>query len=413
MSSAKSFFLARVKVIGVALLGSYFVIVQFSLSYRAETPEGMSADEKSFFLNLAVIGGTLLALSFVTLNFFLETLIRRYDFTALRVFRSRKIDASEEPHRRLKPPHSLKDVRLFDDDPLVIFLAFSVGVTWIQFIVPLVLGLSAGWLGGDLRVLADELGLLIGAFGFSFVSRNRAIKKLRPYLTREELLWPLLGSILLGLYFAAEITGQIAVFSAANPAVGNVRIWGIEIPASRVTSNCLIHLSEALTILLPGIFTYHVALVLLKVVAIVSLLVGTYTTNKDMFIFFKSIAAERMRLRWMESFRDRYNELKKCVLMEIASRQRDDLSRTWNDGRPPELVSTHGSFVNEGQKHLEGVWDDFIARRSGTAIWLLDVPRIANWEKDVEDLLSGAGAGPSPGPEAATCPKLSGTNREG
>jgi hypothetical protein len=57
MSSDESSFLARVKVIGVAVLALYFVIVQFSLSYRAETPEGMSVDEKSFFLNLAVIGG--------------------------------------------------------------------------------------------------------------------------------------------------------------------------------------------------------------------------------------------------------------------------------------------------------------------------------------------------------------------
>jgi hypothetical protein len=165
------------------------------------------------------------------------------------------------------------------------------------------------------------------------------------------------------------------------------------------------------TLLLPGILTYHASLVLLKTVSILSLLVGTYTTNKDMFIFFKSIAAERMRVLWLESFRKRHEDLKKRVVAQTSGGQRDDLIRTWNAGCPQNLVSTHEAFTSEGQKHLVRVWDEFIAGRSGTAIWLLDVPRIANWEKKVEESLNGTEAALSEDAGAKTLPGESGVSQ--
>src|SRR5437899_1437503 len=105
----------------------------------------MKSDEASYFLNVAVIGGTLLALSFVTLQFFLADLLKRYESTALPVFPSRDFETSEQPSEHLDLPDSLKDQVLFDGDPLVIFMAFSVAVTWIQFVVPLTIGLTAAW----------------------------------------------------------------------------------------------------------------------------------------------------------------------------------------------------------------------------------------------------------------------------
>ncbi len=331
----------------------------------------MSSDETSYFLNIAVIGGTLLALSFVTLQFFLGELLKRFEATALPVFRSRDSDEVTEPCDSLTPPDSLKDVRLFDGDPLVIFMAFSVAVTWIQFLVPLTLGLTAAWLGTHLMILAVELACLLVAFGFSFVTRNKAIKRLRPYLTRDELLWPVLGGILLALYIVAAGVALISALPAPMSTAPYLAIWNRW-----------------------GISNDYASLFVLKVVCIVSLLVGTYTTNKDMFIFFKSVASERMRQRWLESFlQERYLELKRRV--EVASSKAGvnarlaDLEQEWNKGCP-ETISTHDALNEAGPASVIKVWQNLINGRSGTPSWMLDVPRIANWEARVEKSLKRA-----------------------
>lgn len=104
----------------------------------------VSTDEAIYFLNVAVIAGTLLGLSFVTLAFFLSDLLKRYEETALPAFRV--ADPSESllgvP---LVSPESMTDLQLLDGDPLIVFMAFSVAVTWNLFLLPLVIGLTAAW----------------------------------------------------------------------------------------------------------------------------------------------------------------------------------------------------------------------------------------------------------------------------
>ncbi len=328
----------------------------------------MTSDDATFFLNIAVIGGTLLALSFVTLQFFLSDLLKRYELTGLPVVRSRNVKEGEQPSDSVTLPDSLKYEMLFDGDPLVIFMAFSVAVTWIQFLVPLTIGLTTAWFGEHLGVLASELTFLLGAFAFSFVTRNKAIERLRPYLTREELLWPLFGAILLAFYAVAAAVAMTSALSTITHVPAFLMVWNRW-----------------------GIGNEKASLFALKFVCILALLVGTYTTNKDMFIFFKSVAAERMRRRWLISFvHERYPKLRKRVDMAksetLQKAQLPELLRKWNEGCP-EIASTHDAFIVAGQRALTQVWRELIEGRSGAPSWMLDVPRIANWESEVEELL--------------------------
>jgi hypothetical protein len=147
-----------------------------------------------------------------------------------------------------------------------------------------------------------------------------------------------------------------------------------------------------------GIRNDDASLFVLKVVCVLSLLGGTYTTNKDMFIFFKSVAAERMRERWLEVFaHERYPDLKKRVeIVKVKmGPQGEELVQKWNDGRP-EMTSTHDAFTKRGRTCLTRVWQDLLVGRRGAPIWLLDVPRIANWEAEVEQLLVKHGFGSEP-----------------
>jgi hypothetical protein len=332
----------------------------------------MSSDEASYFLNMAVIGGTLLALSFVTLQFFLENLLNRYESVAFPVFRSRDFTSDRRPSTHLAFPDFLKDKELFDGDPLIIFMAFSVGVTWIQFLVPLTIGLTAAWLGSSLLVLAGELAFLLIAFAISFVHRNRAIKRLKPYLRGEEYWWPALGGILLALYFLAV---GVALISALRPV--------IRIPAFLTIWDRW------------GIPNEHASLFALKVVCILSLLIGTYTTNKDMFIFFKSIGAEGMRRRWLELFRERFKDLEyreQKVEATLSGEPKHMLQEKWNNGCPRNMTSTHDAYRAAGEISLKQMWREFIDGRRYNSVWLLDVPHIADWEAEVEGLLKYGGA---------------------
>jgi len=60
-----------------------------------------------------------------------------------------------------------------------------------------------------------------------------------------------------------------------------------------------------------GFASEQVSMFLVKISCIVSLVLGTYTLNKDMFIFFKSAAAERMRDRWLR--RSSKIRIRSCV----------------------------------------------------------------------------------------------------
>src|ERR1700687_1401876 len=247
----------------------------------------LTTDEVSYFLNIAVIAGTLLGLTFVVLAFFLVDLFKRYEDVSLPVFRARGADKPDGQLHYLKLPISLTDQELMDGDPLVVFIAFSVAVTWNLFLLPLTIGLTVAWSGVRTVVLAGELFLFFCVLVFSFIVRNIKIAELRPYLTRDELLWPYIGSAALALYAASTTGVLIAVFAPASSVIAQLAIWNRW-----------------------GIPNEQVILALLKGICIVALLLGTYTTNKDMFIFFKSVAAERMRQRWLHGFlKDTYKSL--------------------------------------------------------------------------------------------------------
>ena len=328
----------------------------------------ISSDEATYFLNIAVIGGTLLALSFVTLSFFLGDMLKRFEVTALPVFRSRDVAELGALHGILSLPESLTDKDLMDGDPLVVFMAFSVAVTWIFFLIPLAVGLTVAWVGTKLWILAAEMCALVICWTFSFLVRNKKINELKPYLTREELLWPYLGVIVLALYAISAGVLVITGLCTIVPATTHLAVWNRW-----------------------GVSNEHAAMFLMKAVCIVSLLLGTYTTNKDMFIFFKSVAAERMRTRWLELFmRERYGILEQRVRdakarIPLESLEHDDLEWRWNKGCP--LTSAHELFGDAGKAGLQQLWAELKEGRSGVPTWLLDVPTIAKWEAELVQVL--------------------------
>lgn len=325
----------------------------------------MTTDEASLFLNFAVIGGALLGLAFVTLSFFLVDLLNRYDRTALPVFRDRDRHVVVPTLYR---PYSLTDYELFDGDPVVLFVAASVGVTWILFLIPLTIGLTAAWVGAELGTLAIELFLLVGFLSGSLIVRNWQIAKLRPYLTREEKLWPLLGWIVLATYWSSTVAIILVALAKPFPAISNLPMWAVwRFPNER-----------------DSIFV-------LKLICVGSLILGTYTTNKDMFVFFKTFAIERMRERWLHYFLKDYEELAERVVGAIADippelREFDPLASKWNDGFPP-LESLHSAFKDERRKDLLILWAALVSKRQGIPTWMIDVPSIAIWAEDLRTTL--------------------------
>lgn len=329
----------------------------------------MTTDESSLFLNFAVIGGALLGLAFVTLSFFLVDLLNRYDRTALPVFRDRDRDVAAPTLYR---PYSLTDYQLFDGDPVVVFVAASVGVTWNFFLIPLTIGLTVAWAGAQLGTLAFELFLLAGFLSGSFIARNWQIAKLRPYLTREEKLWPLLGWMVVIAYWMVTVAIVLVALAKHFPAITELKLWAIwRFPTERD------------------------ALFMLKLICVGSLLLGTYTTNKDMFVFFKTFATERMRERWLHFFLKDFEGLAERVERALSDippelREFDPLKSKWNGGFPP-LESVHSAFKGEGQKDLIILWAELVNKRQGVATWMIDVPPIAQWAEDVRSTLEARG----------------------
>ena len=329
----------------------------------------VSPEEASYFLAIAAIGGTLLGLTFIALSFFLVDLPKRYEGIGLPVFRFLDPSALIEMSRKKHPYASLTDRELLDGDPLVVFIAFSVAVTWNLFLLPLVVGLTAAWAGVQLGVLAAEMCLFFGFLAFSFWMRNVKIGELKPYLTREELWWPYIGGTLLVLYATATCVVLIAAISDVLPAIKHLAIWTQW-----------------------GISNEHAAMFLVKLTCVLALLLGTYAANKDMFIFFKTVAAEKMRQRWLKSFvQETYPVLKDRVehaksKIPFDSQANHPLLVLWGDGCPP-TVSTHDEFRKAGRPFVQSLWRDLIKGRSGAASWMLDIPRIADWAARVEDFL--------------------------
>lgn len=313
----------------------------------------LAPEEENYFLNLAVIAGTLLGLAFLALTMFMPDLIKRYQGVALPVFRDR--DSFNPLAAGIGPPDSLKDHELLDGDPLVVFVAYSVAVTWILFLLPLTIGLTAALAGVRLGILATEMAGLTAALIRSFQTRNAKIRELKPYVTVEERWWPLLGGVVIFVYATAAAVVFVAALPWLSVFVNRVFVeWGL------------------------GMTNEYMALLTMKVVCVSALILGTYTLNKDIFIFFKTIAAEGMRQRWLDSFvQGEYRTLLQRVAdLEEHIDLPDRFRQAWNDGYP-EIISTHSALRNP--EVARRLWREIVNRGQGTASWMLDIPRIAEW----------------------------------
>lgn len=199
---------------------------------------------------------------------------------------------------------------------------------------------------------------------FCFQVRNRKITELKPYLTREELWWPSLSRAALVLFGATAVLLIVAAISNLFPEIAQL----IRPMPLRMS---------------PG----HTGVFLLKLICIFSLLMGTYTTNKDMFIFFKSVALERMRRRWLQSFlKERYKQMEArvaaIVQQDVSQSGDDEIVRIWEQG--PSLIPVHNELKSGDAKH---VWDSLIHGHEGAPGWMLDVPAITAWAARVQHSL--------------------------
>lgn len=140
-----------------------------------------------FFQTVAGAVATLVGLSFVSLSFFLSGLYDRYRTLAIPVFLS--------SHQKVVPVDSGKledqtDEGLLDGDPLVVFIAYSVAVSWMMHLIPLTISLTMitegfatpGWLIPEIAAL-----LLIQTVNAHV--RRRQYRRLGVYRTRDEYLW--------------------------------------------------------------------------------------------------------------------------------------------------------------------------------------------------------------------------------
>ena len=344
-------------------------------------------DQATYFINVAVIAGALIGLTFIALNLFMVDMLTRFESSPFPVFRKRENDKlGFHPNRRGNPA-ALTDAELLDGDPLVVFMAFSVAVSWSLFLLPLVIGLSAAW-NRRLGILAVEMFFFSVILFFNFRVRSKKVKQLNPYLTREELLWPLMSGTAFVLYVVTTVVLLFASLPQAVPSWLGPSTW-----------------------IWFGFSYAEVAEFLLKFSCIASLVLGTYTVNKDMFIFFKSASAERMRACWLEEFvTNIYPGLATRVgsiesTMPPETFERSHLSKKWHHG--PTSVSTHESFRRGDSAATRSLWSTLVSprpkidaretttgqrteRQAPIPVWLLDVPAIARWVTEVERELERA-----------------------
>jgi hypothetical protein len=328
----------------------------------------VSLDEATFFVNVAVISGALIGLTFIALNLFMVDMLRRYEGTALPVFRERETKDSARRPSNLKLPESLTDFELLDGDPVVVFMAFSVAVSWSLFLLPLVIGLTEAW-NRRWGVLSAEMFVFSGVIASNFVWRNHKVKQMRPYLTREELWWPLMSGTAFLLYLSTATVLLLAAFPNIIPLHIRLSAW-----------NAL------------GFTFEQAGAFLLKTSCIASLVLGTYTVNKDMFIYFKAASSETMRGCWLkEFFANRYSKLDERVHhatshMSPEEKQVDWLWNQWNEG--PTSISDHGSFNGPRSEAASLLWKKLVESRGKVPVWMLDIPSIARWSWDLENELN-------------------------
>ncbi|MGO9540974.1 MAG: hypothetical protein ACLPN2_10330, partial [Terriglobales bacterium] len=272
-------------------------------------------------------------------------------------------DSARKPSKP-NPPESLTDFELLDGDPVVVFMAFSVAVSWSLFLLPLVIGLTEAW-SRRWGVLSIEMFVFSGLLASNFVVRSQKVKLMRPYLTREELLWPLMSGTAFMLYLSTATVLLFAAFPSTVPLSLRLSAW------NRF-----------------GFTIDQVGMFLLKTSCIASLVLGTYTVNKDMFIFFKAASAERMRGCWLKDFfANTYSKLDERVHHATAHmtsevKEADGLWNEWKEG--PTSISDHNAFKEPHSEPARVLWEKLVKRRGKVPIWILDIPSIAHWAFDIE-----------------------------
>lgn len=326
----------------------------------------------SFFATVAGSAATLLGLSFFALMFFLTELFRRYEYEELSLpvhpdmLRS-ELQFLSEAHRNL--PEHITDLDLLDRDPLVVFSAFSVGVSWNMYFVSLVVSLTAvSGTFANAWVFSFELFAFWCFLTFSLIVRNKKRKELATYRTRDEHLWAAFEWAFVGVWFLGTVCTFIAA-CAMTPAVG---IWNFNRLAFWSTF---------------GIDNITMVVSILKIISLGGLFFGLYVTNKDFFVYFKSKTSDRMRRQWLFYFIDNsYPNLKRRIAAITSSHSESGTSEPrdlWNEGcPPPKFVRTASSAHSNPNVRWRYLFDK--VRRRAVATWMFDVSGIALWESALE-----------------------------
>ena len=328
----------------------------------------------SFFSTIAGSAAALLGLSFFALIFFLTELFRRYEYEELAlpvhpdIFRERL--KSLDKDRRTLPEH-ITDFTLLDGDPLVVFSAFSVGVSWNMYFVSLVVSLTAvSGTFANVWVFAFELLAFWGFLTFSLIMRNKMRRQLATYRTRDEHLWAAFEWTFVFLWLVGVICTFIAAFAMDSGT------YLVDFKRLAFWNNFRIdNMSMVISVL--------------KVISLGGLFFGLYVTNKDLFVYFKSRTSDQMRRRWLLNFvAVSYPKLKEKVNASIALHDvpvADEINTLWNDGCPPVEYVRNGFSPLFGKPDAR--WGCLLASECNVASWMFDVSGIALWASDLEKAL--------------------------
>jgi hypothetical protein len=215
--------------------------------------------------------------------------------------------------------------------------------------------------------VATEMVAFLGTLTFSSLMRKKKLEQLGPYKTREEALWSPLALIALCLHTAACLVVIMATLSYHKIALlDDLRVW------SRL-----------------GLTDLEAAVIVLKITCLVALLLGTYTVNKDMFVFFKCIARERMRAGWLKEFlRETYSVLSRQVgraLSDVSwdSVEKLKLSEQWHGGCPLGIAALE-ALKDARADCLPEVWHRLAQQKDIALGWMIDVGEVAQWADGIE-----------------------------
>jgi len=335
----------------------------------------MIPSSDSFFSTVAGSAAALLGLSFFALIFFLTELFKRYDHENLAlpvhpdILRSR-LKLIAEARRKL--PKHVTDIDLFDHDPLVVFSAFSVGVSWNMYFVSLVVSLTAvSGTFANVWVFAVELLAFWCFLTFSLIVRNRKRDELATYRTRDEHFWAAFEWLFVFLWLAGVVCTFIAAIATTS--------FAVFVDFKRMTFWSYF-----------GVDDRTMVISILKIISLGGLFFGLYVTNKDFFVYFKSKASDRMRRKWLLEFmKDRYPQLRNKINATIALQDKvasTALKDLWNEGCPPEEYVRSGFSPQRGAPDTR--WECLLARKKYVASWMFDVPGLALWESKLEQFLA-------------------------